>query len=279
MWPYSQVKALLRFAICFFLGGAMLEGALAGEDPSQAWRDASSFLFKEAGEGFRRPGSGIPERERKLGEGLVLLNTQPRSQANIQKAIALFQEVARENATDDLGLIARLSEARAAENHLAPADPALAEKLYTELLAAGRGHPVAELAAARLVIGEMYDDVAIEEINDRARRLAPLAAKLETKAARANFHYTLGMALVEVRGDSRLAEEQLQQALSLGMLDWQNEGRLLVALGSVAEANGDLAVAEEAYERFVKSYRRDKRTYAIKERLEKVRAQKEKSNG
>jgi len=252
----------------------LLSGGWCGVRAAEAtgWEQASLFLFREAGEAFRK-GKGMEPRERKLGEGLSLLNAQPRTRANLERALDLFAQVAAERADDDYGLIARLSGARTREIHLVPQEKERAREIYRELVAVKPGHPVCELAAARLVILELYEEMPPEELRERVRALAVLGEELRSREGKANFHYTLGMALVEMEGDPALALPHLRAAFELGMQNWQSDARLLVALGATAEALGERGLAQTAYERFVKTYRRDRRTYAIKARLEALRTE------
>src|SRR5690606_37025456 len=128
--------------------------------------------------------------------------------------------------------------------------------------------PVAEMALSRMVLLDLYQKIEEPEFSKRLTALEQLGNKLVSERGQANFHYTLGMSLVELSREPRRAIFHLDQAVKLGMKQWQNHAAALVALGTLSEDLGEIEKAKQAYGLFVETYRRDNRTYTIKKRLE-----------
>ncbi len=255
------------------------EVPMAG-DKSQAttvesWEKASVFLFDDAHEDFAKAAKvskGEEARANLLGEGVTLLTIQPRTQGNISRAQSIFEELIAGNPKDTIGLAARMHLARLFEFHVSPQDPQKAKEIYEPLLEDGIGDPLAELAASRLALIELYAADSPGEMNAIAQKLAVHGANLQTSIGRREFYSNLGLTLLQLRGDNKLAMDYLIAAEAEGLPMQQLDAPLLISIGALAEELGDVETARKYYSLFVSRYKRDARRYSVLEKLESLGA-------
>ncbi len=289
---HERVRMFAWIFLGMLLVGVVFAGKLSAQDPAvkesaktevkppsslDHWEEAAVFLFQEAHRGFAksaalasREGDTQEARANRLGEGVTLLTIQPRTQGNIQRAQEIFEELIAGDAKDESGLAARMSLARLFEFHTSPQEHTKARELYSGLVDDGVGDPVAELAASRLVLIDLYAANSIEELNAAAQQLAPIGAKLQTTIGRREFYTNLGLTMHALKGDHQLAVEYLIAAEREGLPMQQIDAPVLLAIAALAEELGDMELAKEYYTTFVNRYQRDSRRYSVLEILENM---------
>ncbi|MEX1117271.1 MAG: hypothetical protein WEB60_00615 [Terrimicrobiaceae bacterium] len=239
------------------------------------WQKATVFLFDEANQNFAiaaKSSQGEEFRANRLGEGATLLTIQPRTQGNIERAKAIFEELISGNPKDSAGLAARLHLARLFEFHASPQDPQKAREIYEGLLADGQGDPLAELAASRLVLIDLHSTDSHESLNAAAQKLAIHGTQLRTSIGRREFFSNMGLTLNQLRGDKKLAMEYLIAAEAEGLPMQQLDAPLLVTIAALAEELNDLETAKKYYSLFTSRYKRDTRSYYVMQKLEELGA-------
>lgn len=257
-------------------GLAESSSAPSGQDlVLQGWEQASIFLFDEAHQSFRKAEGqeGVNERDRRLGEAVTLLALQPRTQGNILAAERILEQLGEENPHDATGLAARFHRARVHENHLTPPDIQTARVLYEGVISDASGNPLAELAAARLVLLDLFaagnEPAALAAAE---KRLRPLGETLQTDIGRREFHSAMGMSINLLRGDPQTALDHLMKATRFSFPMPQQETEILLVAGALAEEIGDYELARSIYTRFVDNFSRDSRNYSVRRLLEDLPA-------
>src|SRR5262245_53066631 len=106
--PRRRIRTLRRLIWPAFLGTVAF-----GAEPAVPWHDASRYAFDASHAAFVKG----KDREARLGEATTLLNLQPRTAANIERAAVLLDSVSAANPSDEPGICARYLRARIEDVH------------------------------------------------------------------------------------------------------------------------------------------------------------------
>ena len=211
-------------------------------------------------------------REARLGEAVTLLNLQPKTARNIERAALLLDEVAGADSGDELGISARYLRARLEEVHRPEAQPAEAARRYQEIIRTGGAHPLAQQAAVRLSLLQLYP---LDETNTPSERVASaeaLGAGLGDPAAIRDHAMLVGQACLYYQLPLAQARRHLERALAAGILNPSIRADLLVTLGEIARELGDAPSAEQSYRAYLRENPQGDRTSAVKRRLAELPA-------
>lgn len=211
-------------------------------------------------------------REARLGEAVTLLNLQPKTARNIERAALLLDEVARADPADELGISARYLRARLEEVHRPEPRPTEAARWYLELIRSGGAHPLAQQATVRLTLLQLYP---LDETNTPSERVAEaeaLGAGLSDPAAIRDHAMLVGQACLYYQLPLAQARRHLERALAAGILSSTIRADLLVTLAEVARELGDKARAEQAYRAYLRENPQGDRASAVKRRLAELPA-------
>jgi len=242
------------------------------------WEDASSLLFNGARDVFTKADAqpGNEERERSLGLAVTLLNVQPRLQSNLDRARERFEALANGTPKDDLAVAAKYFLARMDAFYEMPPRLENARKLYHELIAEHAGNLYAEYGITQLVLMDLYDDIPTEERARRFSALEELAPRLTTQAGRRGYHINMGNAYLTFGKEGEdfhaRAIRHLVAAEAEGITRWQVEAASWIAIGELAQAQGQTDLAKTYYGKFLEKYKRDNRHYTIEQRLKALEA-------
>ncbi len=207
-------------------------------------------------------------REARFGEAVALLNAQPRSEAKLAEARRLFTNLQEENAADDTGIAATYYLARLRQIHDYATDRTAAILAFRALLAAHPGHPVAELAAPKLALLLLYDDVTPAVWETRAQEIFTLLPQLRSPEARRDTRLILADALIKLHRDHARAYPLLVYCLDGDLII--RPQRLNTALLQAAESARLLGRDREAaglYTRHLEQFPRDIKASEIRARL------------
>lgn len=244
-------------------------GCQAAEVADDPWQAAATFLVADAYRGFSRDKS-LDENERKFGLAITLLNAQPRTQGNLERALKSFDEIAEAVPHGrPLNALARFFAARVREFYLAIPDLPTASETYIALVKESTGSPVIELAAARAVmIAAFAEPSAGETALEKTQALESLDPFLTTPEGRREFHATMGYALLDLGGDAGNAVNHFLAADRIGYTHKAAAMRLwLVAAGAAAKAGrGGEALA--FYQKMVDTYPHDPRAFTARQRIQ-----------
>jgi tetratricopeptide (TPR) repeat protein len=250
-------------------------GAVAAPTGEDAWEKAAKLQFDDAWIAFESTPAGdeIQERDRLLGEGLLLLSKQPRTEGNVEQALKIFERLKQEAPGSLPGILGAYYAARILELHLKVPDLAAAESGYRGVLASKPGHPVAEQAANRLVV---LAGTGKGDASARRARLAELEAlvdSLQTPSGLREFHTSMAMAILDNEGDRRKALEHLQKADALGLSLKSYSIPIWFIAGDLAAELGQRDEAARFYQKVIKNYPRDPRAFLARKRLEALMAE------
>ena len=239
------------------------------------WRQASELLVDDALARLppdRAAGSDAERRALAYTRGVLLLNTQPKLQGNIDQARTLLESVRKVRADDDTGLGALYYLARIAQFHTDPHDPAKAAALYAELIARSPDHPLAQEAVARLAALQLFENVSPDELRARLARFEAAAAGLHAPSARRDLHFVLASALLNATDDRAGALRHLLAAEEAGIARTQLAGDTMVRIAVLARELGQRDVAIAHYRKFLAAFERDGRAYMLGEQLKELEA-------
>jgi len=211
-------------------------------------------------------------REARLGEAVTLLNLQPRTARNVDRAALLLDEVAGVDPVDDLGISARYLRARIEEVYRAEAQPAKAARRYLELIRTGGVHLLAQQAAVRLSLLKLYPVAEAATPSERVAAAEALGPGLTDPAAIRDHALLVGQACLYYQLPLGQAQRHLERALAAGVLNPSIRADLLVTLGEVARELGDVPRAERAYRAYLQENPRGDRNSAVKRRLTELPA-------
>lgn len=258
-------------ALLFACTAAVGAFAASPDDRVQsAWTELALLNSDGALELFRSvPESAASRREIEFGEAVALLNAQPRSEAKLAEARRLFTAVQEQNPDDDTGIAATYYLARLRQIHDYAPDRTAAVLAYRALLAAHPGHPVAELAAPKLALLLLFDDVPATVWEQRVQEISDLLPRLRSPEARRDTRLILADALIQLRRDHARAYPLLVYCLDENLI--VRPQRLNTALLQAAESARFLDRTAEAaalYTRYLDQFPRDIKASEIRARLD-----------
>jgi hypothetical protein len=234
-----------------------------------AWEELSLLDPNAAQELFHAAATHDPaSREARFGEALAQLNAQPRSETRLADARRLFEALRSENSDDDTGIAATYYLARLRQIHDYATDRTPAILAYRTLLAAHPGHPVAELAAPKLALLLLYDDVAPAVWEQRVQEILALLPQLRSPEGRRDTRLILADALIKLRRDHARAYPLLTDCLAAGLI--VRVPRLNSTLLQAAESARLLGRDSEAaahYARYLELFPRDIKSSEVRARL------------
>ena len=261
-----------RFFLPAFLLGALVSPPLAAADePSSAiaandsaWEKATLYLFKESYQEFRQ----LESREALLGRAALLLLQQPKTQANLDQAVAELETLAATTPADEPAIAARYLLGRIAHTHRTPADLPAAAAHYRRLVAEHPAHRLGEQALIKLALIEIYEPgLAPEERLARFERYGRQAEELRHAGSRRDLHLLLANACTNLRLDEALALRHYMAAERAGVGNPVLRANVIVAAGELARRLGRADLAREYFERYLAEFSRDYRRAFVKDKL------------
>lgn len=246
------------------MGSVRAEVSLGG-----AWGKIAAVQTNEARIEFEsiRAAGGEDAREASMGVALALLNTQPKTEANFDRASSLLSEVAAE-APDDLGAWAMYYRARIEQVHRVRPNKARARELFAELIDQAPTSRAAQNAVVKRALIDLYGGATDERPRDTIATLEAIAPTLTDTAARRDLHLLLAEAAARLVSDREAALRHLLAADEIGILGSKSRADTWVEIGGLARELGHLEVADEYDARFVAEFPRDNRNSTVRWRLE-----------
>jgi len=255
---------ILTHSVAFVLGAY----GRAGEREEDPWQAAATFLVSDAYQGFSHS-KALGENDRKFGLAITLLNMQPRTQGNLERALKSFDEIAETVPKGEpLNALARFFAARVREFYLPAPDLPGASDAYLALIKESTGNPVIELAAARAVmIATFAEPSAGEQPIERVLALESLEPFLTTPEGRREFHAAMGYALLDLGGDVSKAVDHFLAADRVGYTHKAAAMRLWLVAGAAAAKADRIREALVFYGKMVDTYPNDPRTFTVRQHM------------
>lgn len=248
----------------------------APPDETAAWHDASLNLFNRAHHTLAALSREEPTRTRftRLGEALTLLNLQPKTPANVERAEALLAALRAEDYADEAGISAAYHLARIAQWHREPRNPADALVQYDALADRFPAHPLGQLSVIKALVIRLYDRVTPDEARRRLAVADSLAPRLRHPALLSEYHQVLATAGARFGMDPAWRLPHLMAAERLGVMRFNENKDFILATAETALTASQREIALKYYERFLTAAPRDERTAYVRERYEALRAGK-----
>ncbi|MFH1496829.1 MAG: hypothetical protein ABII82_03290 [Verrucomicrobiota bacterium] len=245
--------------------------ALADAPPAQSlWDQTALGLFKDAHRAFAGQPAG--DREARFGEAVTLLNLQPKTDGNLDRAAALFADIAANNPDDDLGVSARYFTARIAQVHRFTPDLNAALAGYRELAALDSPHPLAQRAVVQLALSELFDPgLSIDDVRSRFQQLAARGERLTVPPVRRDFHLVMGDAALRFKLGHDVALAHLLAADRAGITRAITRRDTWLRIANLARLTGQDDIAADYYGRFLEKFPRDSRGLMVREHLASLR--------
>ena len=263
------------------MAGVLLPGSAAPSAPGtppwqpSTWRQAADLLVDAALDKLpsaRSAHDNAERRELDYARGILLLNAQPKLQRNVDESRALLESVRQGRSDDEPGLNALYYLARIAEYHTDPPDLSKAADLYSQLIAAAPGHPMAQAAVAKLAILRLYEELAPAARQERMEAFERTASHLSVPSARRDLYFVLADASLALMNDSEGALRHLLAAEEAGIAGLQLAGETQVRIALLARQLGHREIAIAHYEKFLSLFQRDGRAYVLAAQLRELKS-------
>lgn len=239
-------------------------------DNHRGWQELSLLNASEAQQAFAAAAEADPtSREARLGAALSLLQLRSRTPGTIAAASELLEALRTENANDDAGIGAAYYLARISQLHSFMPDRAAAVAGYRALLAAHATNYYAQLAAPKLALLLLYDDVAPDEWERRVNEIQALIPRLTAPEAVRDTRLALAMAFIRLRHDHARAYPLFASCLADGSVTRMTRlNTLLVQAAESAQRLGKKAEAAGYYARFLEEFPHDSKSDEVQRRLD-----------
>ncbi len=258
--------------------GATATEDLAADPIEDGWHKASLYLFKESYQRFE----GQDSREARLGHAALLLLQQPKTDANLDQAVAELEKLAGDAAGpgDEPAISARYLLGRIAHAHRTPADPALAASHYRRLIAEHPDHFLADQALVKLALIEIYEPgLPVDERLTRIDLFGERAERLTRPGSRRDLHLVLATACANLRLDDTRCLRHYLDADQAGVERPILRANVTVAIGELARRLGQDELARRYFERFLDEFKRDHRRALVEDKLHSLAVKSTGENG
>jgi len=254
-----------RFSLYLSLAASCFPYALRASEAGNviAWKDVAQLKNDEAAQAFSKD-----TREGRYGRGVATLNLQPRTEANVDTANAIFEELVAEKNDDEIAIHAAYQLARIPHVQRNKPDLLLAAQRYESLIEQHPGHPLADAATVKLTILRLYAPQENPLPSERLESAKALGTGLRDPDAIRDYHIVIADAVGLMRLDPATALQHLQKAYETSRLTGKLEADVLVRISEIAAKTGDQSLSREFARRFLKQFPRDERASSIRKKLE-----------
>ena len=251
---------------CILLGGSTCSHG--SETLVDAWKKVVGLQVNEARAEFEsiRDRDGADAREASFGLALTLLNTQPKTDANLDQAASLLDDIIA-GPQDDLGAWAGYFRSRVEQVHRTRPDPDLARKLFTELIERDAASAAAQFAVVKRALIDLYGGEIGKSQRVVMAELESALLTLTHDPARRDLHLLMADAAVRVFLDNEAALRHLLAADQIGIARTNTRGDVWAGIAGIARLLGQTKMARDYEERFVAEFPRDSRSATIVQRL------------
>ena len=237
----------------------------------EGWSNATLFRANDAQQDFLQAAKDRPaKREADFGQAVSLLNVQPKTDANLDSAAALFLSVRKSQPDDDMGIACLYFLARIEQYQRLPPDMPQAEKDYRELVDRYPHHYWGEQAAIRLAILEVYHAPTREDQMKILADYEKLGDHFVDSDCRRDLFNAIGRSYLNLRLSPERALEDLLKTQETGFSLAVDQADTYVRIGELASAIGRDEIAITYFKKLTVEFPFDFRVYTIKQRLNKL---------
>ena len=242
----------------------------------QAWETASNYRYNEAYRAFRRlqeSDDHAIKREAVFGEALMLLNVQPKTSGNIERARQLFEGIAGESVDDDFSVQSLYYIGRIYQTHQRVTDYESSARYFLRAIKRAPNHAYGQLAVVRLANVWLYEPVPKAVKLERYEQLRGLGGNLTFRPARRDFNYVTGVACLCFELSPERAMEHLKILETVDVHQPRSRASLYARIGETARKSGDTSTARVYFQKFLDEFPRELRTQLIRDRLNQLDTQ------
>jgi len=242
----------------------------------QAWEKATNYRYNEAYRAFlrlKKSAATSIHREAAFGEALMLLNVQPKTAGNINRARELFITIESAGIEDDFAIQALYYTGRIFQTHQRVTDYENAARFFLRAIERAPDHAFGQLAVVKLANVWLYEPVPKSVKLERYGKLRELGENLTFRPARRDFNYVMGVACLCFDISEERAIEHLKDLEQVGLHQPRSLSSLYARIGETARKIGDNATAREYFQKFLDEFPRELRTQLVRDRLNLVETQ------
>ncbi len=242
----------------------------------KAWDDASMLLVQESYTKFTtaQEVKGGGAREIEYGIGVNLLNLQPKTVRNINRAEAIFTRLIASNPNDEVGIASLYYLARLEQIHRNDPNVPKALQLYAQLIAEHPDHFYAQSAIAKVAILKLCATPTTADKRQALAEVEKLAHLLNEPAARCNFNLVVSTACIQYNLGDEKALRYLIEADTIGIPIQFSEANVLIRIGNLALRLGKRDIAITYFERFLKEFPRSTRAFTVQQKVKELKGAK-----
>lgn len=238
------------------LAGCLCLHAQAQQE--NGWSQAAHLQFNDAFNTFRQL---PPSREQRLGEAAALLNVQPRTVANRERAKTLLRELVATPPADHITQAGHYLLGRIASVHEGANQSETAKRHFSAASEGDRNSSYAQLARAQLALYALQGDMTSDL---RIRTAADYARALPTGAIRATVHWIIAQVLLESESPPREALRFIELALADGLATSAARADALVAATYLSDLVSP-SNSPRLRETFLREFPRDPRAAVLRQ--------------
>ena len=271
----NRIPWLCFLALMLPLATAPIRAQNRNADTDAAWAEMQELFFNEARDIFDRElkkSKGAPNYDLKFGKALSLLNAQPRTQTNIQKAKSLFSGVADSVPDGELGIASRYFMGRIAHIHQSPFDWAEARQHYESIIDRHPEHFFAQAAVSKIVLITLYEATSKQEKKGRYDQLEAYESMLTLPVAKKHFHFLMGEAALRYGYSIERALHHFLTAEQNHIIQVRKSSDVTFRIAELARALGKRDLAIEYYRKLLRNFFRDSRRQIVLGRLAELNA-------
>ncbi len=235
------------------------------------WTELSRLLVNEAHAQFHREAATAPERTTRFGLALALLNVQPKTQGNIDRAEEIFRDLAAQGSDDDLTVQSLYYFARIPAFQRPEPLEDLAITRFDELIRRFPDHPLAQQALLKQAMMRLYSIDSEAGRDERFETALALEPRFTDPEARRDYFLMMADAAIEFGRPPGQVLEFLLGAERTGTLKAKLRKDTFLRIAEFAREAGARDTAIAFYEKFLALAQRDGRRYTVQERLAALR--------
>lgn len=231
----------------------------------EGWRLMQKLQFNEAVEEMERAGPLSPRG--RMGLAMALLNTQPRSQADVERAAVILRQLSEGAADEEVASWALYFLGRIDQAHRKEVDEQAALVTYGKLIERFPASEAAELARIKRGLLELYspgDDVDRAGVLGRLEEELPLISSAPT---RQQLHHVIAEGLLFFQLSRERALDHFIAAHKLGEFIPNSEPGALYRIAALAQDLGRREVAARHFRALVERHPTSPMLYEATQRL------------
>lgn len=264
--------------LCWIAGQGCAQESLSFKP---IWEKASRMLVNEAYQDWEKlfqTGRGSRnQRELDYVQAMLLINRQPKTEDNIDKAAHLLKHITTVNSDDDYGISAAYFLGRLEQVHRSKPNPQKAESIFRELYERHPEHPLAQVAVVKLAILRLLENHLTPEIRrERFMEVEEMGGGLKYPPAVRDYHLLMSNAYIEFCDIPLHNEENALRHLlvvdQIGIARNTIRASMLIRTALLSLKTGNRPQAIHYLERFAKEFKNEPRNYMVQLKLDELKA-------